>query len=80
VQGELQVDLPQLFTVFPEFFRLFGLALQAVELSLDLAEYICQPQQVLAGGFDLFQGKLFSGLVFGNAGGLFNQQAPFFRT
>jgi hypothetical protein len=71
-----QLKRAHLFPVGFEPLGLFRLAVQRVHLPLDLADHVAQTQQVLLGGFHLPQGRGLAVLVFGDAGGFFDQNAP----
>src|SRR6185312_13217616 len=56
-----------------------GLAIEVVELLVDLVAHVAHAVEVLAGGLDPALGFLAPLLVFGDAGGFFQMRAQFFR-
>jgi len=77
--GEKQFDPAQLFPYRPETLRLLRLAMESVELPLDLTDYITDTEQILLCGLHLFEGNLLAGLVFCDTGGLFDQKTALLR-
>jgi len=59
--------------------RLAGLALERPDLPLHFADEIGDAQKILVGVFQFAERFLFLALVFGNAGGFLENQAPVFR-
>ena len=69
----------ELFFVLLVLAGLLSLALQAVQAALDLGDHVVQAREVGLGGFDLPKRLFFTGFVFCDACGFFDQKAALFR-
>ena len=78
-QGQVQIQDADAVPVGLVLGRLLGLTLQRGHLAADFREDVLEPGQVLSGGGDLAQRFLLAGLEAGDAGGLFEVDAPLVR-